>query len=70
VTVVTATKETTPLGAIIKLGKDGRVVDSTGRVARPVSHLKQVIYLADSVERYNDHSDRPVHAITSETEGI
>jgi DNA mismatch repair protein PMS2 len=39
VTVVTATKETAPLGAIIKLGRDGRVIDSTGRVARPVSQL-------------------------------
>jgi DNA mismatch repair protein PMS2 len=37
VTVVTATKETAPLGAIIKLGKDGTVLDSTGKVARPVS---------------------------------
>jgi hypothetical protein len=65
VTVVTAIKETTPLGAIIKLGKDGRVVDSTGRVARPVSFLRQVRPLADIAEGYNYHSDRPVHAITS-----
>ncbi|WRT64199.1 uncharacterized protein IL334_001128 [Kwoniella shivajii] len=35
VTVITATKETTPMGAIIKLGKDGRVVDHSGRIARP-----------------------------------
>ncbi|EIW72799.1 hypothetical protein TREMEDRAFT_25119, partial [Tremella mesenterica DSM 1558] len=34
-TVVTATKETAPMGAIIKLGRDGKVLDSTGRVARP-----------------------------------
>lgn len=40
VTVVTATKETAPLGAIIKLGKDGRVLDCTGRVARPVGRLQ------------------------------
>lgn len=36
VTIVTATKETAPLGAIIKLGKDGKVIDSSGRIARPV----------------------------------
>jgi DNA mismatch repair protein PMS2 len=36
VTVVTATKETAPLGTIIKLGKNGKVIDSSGKVARPV----------------------------------
>ncbi|OCF30386.1 hypothetical protein I316_07993, partial [Kwoniella heveanensis BCC8398] len=35
VTVVTSTKETAPMGSIIKLGRDGRVVDSSGKVARP-----------------------------------
>ncbi|WWD09461.1 hypothetical protein V865_007585 [Kwoniella europaea PYCC6329] len=35
VTVVTSTKETAPMGAIIKLGRDGRVVDSSGKIARP-----------------------------------
>ncbi|WVW82358.1 hypothetical protein I302_104365 [Kwoniella bestiolae CBS 10118] len=35
VTIVTATKETAPMGAIIKLGRDGRVVDCSGRIARP-----------------------------------
>ncbi|WVR05930.1 hypothetical protein IAU60_002956 [Kwoniella sp. DSM 27419] len=35
VTIVTATKETAPMGAILKLGRDGRVLDSTGRIARP-----------------------------------
>ncbi|WWD17838.1 hypothetical protein CI109_102282 [Kwoniella shandongensis] len=35
VTVVTATKETAPMGTIIKLGRDGRVADSSGKVARP-----------------------------------
>jgi len=37
VTVVTATKETAPMGAVIQLGRDGTVKDSSGRVARPVS---------------------------------
>jgi DNA mismatch repair protein PMS2 len=36
VTVVTATKETAPLGTIIMLGKNGKVIDSSGKVARPV----------------------------------
>nr|XP_019000494.1 uncharacterized protein I203_06911 [Kwoniella mangroviensis CBS 8507]OCF63955.1 hypothetical protein I203_06911 [Kwoniella mangroviensis CBS 8507] len=35
VTVVTSTKETAPMGAIIKLGRDGRVIDSSGKIARP-----------------------------------
>ncbi|WVQ62142.1 uncharacterized protein L199_000280 [Kwoniella botswanensis] len=35
VTVITSTKETAPMGAIIKLGRDGTVVDSSGKVARP-----------------------------------
>ncbi|WVQ88176.1 hypothetical protein IAS59_001910 [Cryptococcus gattii] len=35
VTVVTATKETAPMGAVIKLGTDGRTIDTSGRVARP-----------------------------------
>ncbi|KAK8865970.1 hypothetical protein IAR55_001119 [Kwoniella newhampshirensis] len=35
VTIITATKETAPMGAIIKLGRDGKVVDSSGKVARP-----------------------------------
>ncbi|KIR97935.1 DNA mismatch repair protein PMS2 [Cryptococcus deuterogattii 2001/935-1] len=35
VTVVTATKETAPMGAVIKLGTDGRTTDTSGRVARP-----------------------------------
>ncbi|WVQ82773.1 hypothetical protein IAT38_004905 [Cryptococcus sp. DSM 104549] len=35
VTIITATKDMAPMGAIIKLGRDGRVVDSSGRVARP-----------------------------------
>ncbi|WWC66317.1 uncharacterized protein I206_100218 [Kwoniella pini CBS 10737] len=35
VTVVTSTKESAPMGAIIKLGRDGRVTDSSGRIARP-----------------------------------
>nr|XP_018267240.1 uncharacterized protein I303_01225 [Kwoniella dejecticola CBS 10117]OBR89398.1 hypothetical protein I303_01225 [Kwoniella dejecticola CBS 10117] len=35
VTIVTSTKETAPMGAIIQLGRDGRVIDSTGRIARP-----------------------------------
>jgi len=47
VTIVTATKETAPLGAIIKLGKDGRVIDSTGKVARPVHPLNRVSTGAD-----------------------
>lgn len=37
VTVTTATKEMEPMGAVIKLGRDGKVIDNTGRVARPVS---------------------------------
>lgn len=36
VTVVTATKESEPMGAVIQLGRDGRVLDDTGRIARPV----------------------------------
>ncbi|WWC86301.1 uncharacterized protein L201_001174 [Kwoniella dendrophila CBS 6074] len=35
VTVITATKETAPMGTIIKLGRDGKVFDSTGKIARP-----------------------------------
>ncbi|KLT42955.1 DNA mismatch repair protein MutL [Cutaneotrichosporon oleaginosum] len=34
VTVVTATKDTAPMGAVIKLGRNGAVVDDSGRVAR------------------------------------
>lgn len=37
VTIVTSTKEMEPMGAVIQLGRDGRVLDDTGRVARPVS---------------------------------
>lgn len=36
VTVTTATKEMEPLGAVIKLGRDGRVLDDSARMARPV----------------------------------
>lgn len=35
VIITTATKQTAPMGAIIKLSRDGAVLDSTGRVARP-----------------------------------
>ncbi|WVQ97418.1 hypothetical protein IAU59_004531 [Kwoniella sp. CBS 9459] len=35
VTVITSTKETAPMGSIIKLGRDGTVVNSSGKVARP-----------------------------------
>lgn len=41
ITVVTATKETAPMGAVIKLGTDGRTIDTSGRVARPVCPLLQ-----------------------------
>ncbi|KAK4686266.1 DNA mismatch repair protein PMS2, partial [Tremellales sp. Uapishka_1] len=34
VTVMTATKETAPMGTVIKLGRDGRVVDASGKGAR------------------------------------
>lgn len=37
VVVTTSTRETEPRGAVVKLGRDGAVVDSSGRVARPVS---------------------------------
>jgi DNA mismatch repair protein PMS2 len=70
VTVVTATKETAPLGAIIKLGKDGTVLDSTGKVARPVCQLTYHGAAADDVERYNHHFNRFVHSITSQEERI
>jgi len=70
VTIVTATKETAPLGAIIKLGKDGSVLDSTGKVARPVSRVMPYAFIADKVERYNHHSDWSIHAITSQAERI
>lgn len=36
VTVTTSIKETSPRGAVLKLGRDGKVLDDTGRVARPV----------------------------------
>lgn len=39
ITVVTATKVTAPMGAVIKLGTGGRTVDTSGRVARPVCLL-------------------------------
>lgn len=68
--MVTATKETAPLGAIIKLAKDGTVLDSTGKVARPVSKLTQCRITADKIERHNHHSDWSIHAITSQEEGI
>jgi DNA mismatch repair protein PMS2 len=70
VTVVTATKETAPLGAIIKLGKDGTVLDSTGKVARPVGQLMQSQRTADEIERYHHHFDRSVHAVTSQAERV
>ena len=35
VSVTTATKETAPMGAIIQMGRDGKVIDSSGRIARP-----------------------------------
>ena len=37
VIVTTSTKESAPMGAVIKLGRDGRVLDSSGRIARPVT---------------------------------
>lgn len=37
VTVTTATKETAPMGTILKFNRDGTLADSSGRVARPVS---------------------------------
>jgi hypothetical protein len=70
VTVVTATKETAPLGAIIRLGKDGTVLDSTGKVARPVSQLVQSGVTADQSERYDYHFDRSVYAIASQEKRI
>jgi hypothetical protein len=70
VTVVTATKENAPLGAIIKLGKDGTVLDSTGKVARPVSQLVRRGSTADEIERYDHHFNRSVHASTSQEERI
>jgi DNA mismatch repair protein PMS2 len=36
VTVTTATKETAPMGTVIKLGRDGRIADSSGKIARQV----------------------------------
>jgi hypothetical protein len=68
VTVVTATKENAPLGAIIKLGKDGTVLDST--VARPVGQLIQYQCRADRLEGYDHHFNRSVHASTSQEERI
>lgn len=41
ITVVTATKETAPMGAVIKLGKDGRTIETSGRVARPVCPMPE-----------------------------
>ena len=70
VTIVTATKETAPLGAIIKLGKDGTVLDSTGKVARPVSQLVRRGSAADEIERYDHHFDRSVYTVTSQAKGI
>lgn len=46
VSVTTCTKETEPMGSVIKLGRDGRVVDDTAKVARPVS-AAQVVRLVD-----------------------
>lgn len=49
VTIVTATKEMAPMGAILKFGRDGSLKDSSGRVARPVSCLLYVTcHSADS----------------------
>ena len=36
VIVITSTKETAPMGAVIKLGRDGRMISNSGRIARPV----------------------------------
>ena len=35
VTVTTATKQTAPMGAVIQLERNGKVTDSSGRIARP-----------------------------------
>ncbi|ORX36000.1 hypothetical protein BD324DRAFT_642703 [Kockovaella imperatae] len=35
ITIVTSTKQTEPMGAVIHLGRDGKVIDSEGRIARP-----------------------------------
>lgn len=40
VTITTATEGMAPLGAVIRLGRDGRVLDSSGRVARQVSAVR------------------------------
>ena len=69
VTVVTATKETEPMGAIIQLARDGKVIESSGRVARMVSH-KPSLRHADPAARYNGHPQWPIHTASSQTERV
>lgn len=48
VVAVTSTKETAPMGAVITLGRDGRVQDSKGRIARQVRSLQNTARLTGS----------------------
>jgi DNA mismatch repair protein PMS2 len=69
VTVTTATKETAPMGAVIKLGKDGRVLDDKGRVARQVRAAIKYFLLTLSARNDSD-AQRAVQATSSPEEGV
>ena len=72
VQITTATKQTTPMASIIKLGRDGRVVDSSGRVARPVRDC--LLDPNQSSPIFIERDDYPPHwtvsAITCQAERI
>lgn len=75
VTVVTATKETAPMGAILTLGRDGRVLDDKGRVARQVGAFKRETLIPcrwplTPTARNNNHSHWPVQAVRRSPEGV
>lgn len=65
VTVTTATKETEPRGAVVKLGRDGAVEDCSGRVARPASvQLSRLESTLTSSARHHSDADQLVRLYT------
>lgn len=67
VTVVTATKETAPMAAVIKLGRNGAVLDESGRVARQVS-LPKRRELTPAGD--NSHAHWPLQDAPGAAEGV
>ena len=71
VIVTTSTKESAPMGAVIKLGRDGRVLDSSGRIARPVGFSWKLPRAADAKkERYDSDPHWTVCPSTRATKRI